>query len=75
MTQRKSYRYALVPDGVGPKSGALFLKLVKVPIPGSDLPRSSRHGNRIHTQKSEKTVRHVESGNGNSIFSGRELSI
>jgi hypothetical protein len=74
MTQRKSYRYALVPDGIG-SSGVHFLKLVKVQIPGSDLPRSPRHGNRNHTQEPEKSLRHVQSGNGNSIFDRKELSV
>jgi hypothetical protein len=34
MIQRKAYKYVLVPDGFGPKSGALFLALKRVPIPG-----------------------------------------
>jgi len=74
MTQRKGYRYALVPDGIG-SSGVRFLALKRVQISGSDLPNRSRHGNRIHTQKSEKSLRDVESGNGNSILSTKELSL
>jgi hypothetical protein len=73
MTQRKAYRYVLVPDGIG-VSGVRFLALKRVLISGSDLPNRSRHGNRIDTQKSEKSLRHVESGNGNSILSTKELS-
>jgi hypothetical protein len=74
MTQRTGYRYALVPDGIG-KSGVRFLALKKVPISGFDLPRSSRHGNRIHGLETENPLRHVETGNGNSIFSPKELSV
>lgn len=74
MTQRKSYRYALLSDGIG-SSGVQFLKLVEVQISGSDLPRSHRHGNRNHTQEPEKTLRHVQSGNRNSIFDRKELSL
>jgi len=74
MTQHTGYRYALVPDGVG-KSGALFFALKRVPISGSDLPRSSRHGNRIHDLETAISLRHVESGNGNSIFNAKELSV
>jgi len=50
-------------------------ELVEVPISGSNLPKSSRLGNRIHAQKSGKVLRDVESGNGNSIFSTKELSV
>jgi hypothetical protein len=73
MTQRRGYRYALLSDGSD--RGRQLLKFVRVQIPGSDLPRSPRHGNRIHTQESENSLRHVESGNGNSIFSPKELSL
>lgn len=50
MTQRKAYKYVLVPDGFGPKSGALFLALKRIPVSGSDFPESPRRGNRIRTQ-------------------------
>lgn len=76
MTQRSPYRFALMPTGIENRfPGHPLFKFVKVQIPGSDLPRSSRHGNRIYTQEPENSVRHIQSGNGNSIFSRKELSV
>jgi hypothetical protein len=75
MTQRKAYKYALVPDGIGPKSGCLFLALKRIPIPGSDFPRSSKTRKQNQVLETENTVRHMESGNGNSIFSPKEVSL
>jgi hypothetical protein len=75
MTQRKAYKYVLVPDGFGPKSGALFLALKRIPVSGSDFPESPRRGNRIRTQESEKRLRQMESGNGNSISCPKELTV
>lgn len=73
MTQRKAYKYALVPDGSD--RGRPLFKFVEVQIPGLNLPTSSRHGNRISRLETESTVRHRESGNGNSIFRPQEVSL
>jgi hypothetical protein len=72
MTQRSPYKFILVPQN--PRNSGTFLALKRVQIHGSDLPSSSEPGNRIHSQKSENSVRHMESGNGNSIFGRKEVS-
>ncbi len=75
MTQRTPYRYILVPDGVGPKSGCQYLTLKKVRFSGSNLPSSSQRGTRIQAKTSPETVRQVESGTGIGIFRPKQLSL
>ncbi len=75
MTQRTPYRYILVPDGVGPKSGCQYLKFVKVRFSGSNLPSPPQRGNRIQAKNLGKDVRQREIGNRNSIFRPQEVSL
>jgi hypothetical protein len=75
MTQRTPYRYILVPEGVGPKSGCQYLKFVRVRFSVSNLPSPPQHGNRIQAKNLLKAVRQEESGNRNSIFRPQELSL
>jgi hypothetical protein len=69
MTKRSNYRYVLLSDGNGQ------LKFERIQIAGFDLPNSPQSGNRNQVTETEKSLREVKSGNGNSIFSGKELSL
>jgi hypothetical protein len=74
MTQRTPYRYVLVPNGIG-APGAHFLKLKKVRFPGSNLLSPPQRGNGIQAKNLSQAVRQVKSGNGNSIFRPKQLSV
>jgi hypothetical protein len=76
MTQRSPYRFTLMPTGIENRfPGQPLFKFVRVQIPGSDFPRSSKTRKQNQVLETENTVRHIQSGNGNSIFSPKEVSL
>jgi hypothetical protein len=66
--QGTHHRFVLVRDS------ERELRLLRMQIPGSNLPISQSRGNRIPSENHKNSMGQEEIGNGNSIFRLKELT-